>query len=72
MTSMTSQAILSTPRQRLTLAQIYEHLLSILPFPNHRIDNSSYAGWKNSIRHNLSLHERFVKVPNERPGKPCW
>ena len=66
------QAILSSANHRLTLSQIYDYLLSILPYPNARVDNSSYAGWKNSVRHNLSLHERFSKIPHERAGKPCW
>jgi hypothetical protein len=27
---------------------------------------------KNSIRHNLSLHNRFVRIPNEIAGKSSW
>lgn len=28
--------------------------------------------FQNSIRHNLSLHQKFVKVPNEGAGKSSW
>ena len=28
--------------------------------------------FQNSIRHNLSLHQRFVKIPNEDAGKSSW
>ena len=28
--------------------------------------------FKNSIRHNLSLHNRFIRVQNESSGKSSW
>ena len=28
--------------------------------------------FQNSIRHNLSLHQKFLKIPNEGAGKSSW
>jgi hypothetical protein len=43
-------------------------LLFQTKFPFFR---GSYQGWKNSVRHNLSLNECFIKLPKAlgRPGK---
>jgi len=67
-----TQAIQSVPDRRLTLSQIYEWMVAIVPYFSDRTNSSSSAGWKNSIRHNLSLHQKFLKIPNEGAGKSSW
>ncbi|XP_007561860.1 forkhead box protein O3a [Poecilia formosa] len=67
-----TQAIESSPEKRLTLSQIYDWMVRSVPYFKDRGDSNSSAGWKNSIRHNLSLHSRFVKVQNEGTGKSSW
>ncbi|KAL6105282.1 foxo3 [Pungitius sinensis] len=67
-----TQAIESSPEKRLTLSQIYDWMVRSVPYFKDKGDSNSSAGWKNSIRHNLSLHSRFVKVQNEGTGKSSW
>ncbi|XP_005796168.1 forkhead box protein F2-like isoform X1 [Xiphophorus maculatus] len=59
-------AIQNSPSKRVTLSEIYQFLQATFPF-----FRGSYQGWKNSIRHNLSLNECFIKLPKGlgRPGK---
>ena len=59
-------AIQSSPTKRLTLSEIYAFLQQRFTF-----FRGSYQGWKNSVRHNLSLNECFIKLPKGlgRPGK---
>ena len=59
-------AIQSSPQRRLTLSEIYQFLQQRFPF-----FRGAYTGWKNSVRHNLSLNECFIKLPKSmgRPGK---
>ncbi|XP_071957691.1 forkhead box protein F1-like [Antedon mediterranea] len=59
-------AIQSSPTKRLTLSEIYQFLMQRFPF-----FRGAYQGWKNSVRHNLSLNECFIKLPKGlgRPGK---
>jgi forkhead box protein F len=42
----------------MTLSEIYSFLQQSFPF-----FRSNYMGWKNSVRHNLSLNECFIKLP---------
>ncbi|XP_032828568.1 forkhead box protein O3-like [Petromyzon marinus] len=67
-----TQAIESTADKRMTLAQIYEWMVRCVPYFKDKGDNNSSAGWKNSIRHNLSLHSRFIRVQNDDTGKSSW
>ncbi len=59
-------AIQNSPSKKLTLSEIYSFLQQRFSF-----FRGNYQGWKNSIRHNLSLNECFVKLPKGlgRPGK---
>ncbi|CAL8101865.1 unnamed protein product [Orchesella dallaii] len=59
-------AIQSSPTKRLTLSEIYQFLQQRFSF-----FRGPYQGWKNSVRHNLSLNECFIKLPKGlgRPGK---
>merc|ERR1711953_1289207 len=69
---MGTQAISSAQEKRMTLSQIYDWMVANIPYFTDRQSNSKSAGWKNSIRHNLSLHQKFVKIPNEGAGKSSW
>ncbi|OCT92048.1 forkhead box O6 S homeolog isoform X1 [Xenopus laevis] len=67
-----TKAIESSPERRLTLSQIYDWMVRFVPYFKDKGDSNSSAGWKNSIRHNLSLHTRFIRVQNEGTGKSSW
>ena len=40
------QAIATSPEQRLTLNQVYDWMISAIPYFSDRQDNASSAGWK--------------------------
>ena len=63
-TSMIGQAILSNHAQRLTLGEIYEYIEEKFPAIESKV-----KGWRNCVRHNLSLNECFVKVGPSMQGR---
>lgn len=58
------KAILSSPQQKLVLSDIYDYIQTNYPYFRNR-----GPGWRNSIRHNLSLNDCFVKVGRSPNGK---
>lgn len=62
--AMISCAILSSPEKKMTLAEINSYLTC-----NYECFRGEYQGWKNSVRHNLSYNNCFVKI-NRNPSRP--
>uniref|UniRef100_A0A8B9G1Z6 Forkhead box protein G1 n=1 Tax=Amazona collaria TaxID=241587 RepID=A0A8B9G1Z6_9PSIT len=62
--ALIAKAILSSPANKLNLAAIYKYIEDTFPFYRNK-----GRGWRNSVRHNLSLNDCFIKVGRCEDGK---
>ncbi|KAK5898436.1 hypothetical protein CgunFtcFv8_015853 [Champsocephalus gunnari] len=62
--AMIAMVIQRSPERKLTLSEILKEISTLFPF-----FKGNYKGWRDSVRHNLSSYDCFVKVLKD-PGKP--
>uniref|UniRef100_A0A0R3RNS0 Fork-head domain-containing protein n=1 Tax=Elaeophora elaphi TaxID=1147741 RepID=A0A0R3RNS0_9BILA len=59
-----AMAILSSREQKMILSEVYQWITDNYPYFRTR-----GVGWRNSIRHNLSLNDCFIKAGRSASGK---
>jgi hypothetical protein len=62
--NMIASAISASPQKKLSLQEIYHY---IMEHYGHFYNFENRKAWQNAVRHNLSLHECFVKI--RRPAR---
>ena len=67
--SLTAMALYHSPERMLPLSDIYKFIMD-----NFAYYRKNTQRWQNSLRHNLSFNDCFIKIPRrpDRPGKGAF